>query len=330
MSKPRVLVTRRIPEAGLQAVQKCADVEVWQGEGPIPREVFLQKIRPVEGLYCLLTDTVDEELLAQASQLRVVSTMAVGYDHIDVQACTNRKIPVGNTPGVLTETTADFAFALLMAAARRVGEAAEFVKAGSWGAWDPTLLVGHDVHGATLGIIGFGRIGQAVARRAVGFGMRVLVSHSRPIDNDILGQAHVEQASFDRVVAESDFLSLHVPLTPKTEHLINRDIFNRMKASAILINTARGRVVDSKALYEALRTQTIAYAALDVTDPEPVSAEDPLLTLSNCLIVPHIASASVATRTQMALMAADNLCAGLARHPLPYCVNPEVFEAKGE
>lgn len=326
MSTPRVLVTRRIPDAGLQAVQDCADVEVWEGKGPIPRDVLLQKIASVEGLYCLLTDVVDEALLAQAPRLRVVSTMAVGYDHIDVHACTRRKIPVGNTPGVLTETTADCAFALLMAAARRIGEAAEFVKAGRWGAWDPTLLVGHDVHGATLGIIGFGRIGQAVARRATGFGMRVLVSHSRPIANGILNQTHVEQMSFDQVVAESDFLSVHVPLTPETQHLIDRQVFNRMKPTAILINTARGKVVDSEALLDALRDRTIAYAALDVTDPEPLSAQDPLVMLPNCLIVPHIASASVATRTKMAVMAAENLRAGLVGQLLPHCVNPEVFE----
>ena len=324
MPKPRVLVTRRIPEAGLQVVQACADVEVWQGEGPIPRDVFCEKVKAVEGLYCLLTDAVDEEILSLAPRLRVVSTMAVGYDHIDVVACTKRKIPVGNTPGVLTETTADFAFALLMASARRIGEAVEFVKAGRWGAWDPTLLVGHDVHGGTLGIVGFGRIGQAVARRAGGFGMRVLVSHSHRIPDEILQRTQVEQVSFDRVVSESDFLSLHVPLTPATQYLIDRTVFTRMKSTAILINTARGKVVDSNALYEALRDRTIAYGALDVTDPEPISPDDPLLNLPNCLVVPHIASASLATRTKMAVMAADNLC-GLMKQALPYCVNPEVF-----
>jgi len=325
MPKPRVLVTRRIPEVGLQAIQAYAEVEVWEGEGPIPRDVLRKKVASIEGLYCLLTDVVDEEILGRAPKLRVVSTMAVGYDHIDVDACTRRKIPVGNTPGVLTETTADFAFALLMAAARRIGEAADFVKAGRWNAWDPTLFVGHDVHGATLGIIGFGRIGQAVARRTTGFGMRVVVSHSRPILDETLRQTQVEQMSFDRVVEEADFLSLHVPLTPQTEYLINQEVFHRMKPTAALINTARGRVVDSKALYAALRDRTIASAALDVTDPEPISPEDPLLTLPNCLVVPHIASASVATRTRMAVMAAENLRAGLVGEQIPHCVNPEVL-----
>ena len=327
MPKPRVFVTRRIPEAGLQAVQDFAEVEVWEDEGPIPHDVLCEKVSAIEGLYCLLTDVINEELLAGAPKLCAVSTMSVGYDHIDVDACTRRKIPVGNTPGVLTETTADFAFALLMAAARRIGEAADFAKAGRWGAWDPTLLVGHDVHGATLGIIGFGRIGQAVARRARGFGMRVLANHSRSIPDEILRQSCVEQMPFDRVVEEADFVSLHVPLTPRTEHLINRRVFHRMKPIATLINTARGRVVDPKALYEALRDRTIASAALDVTDPEPISPKDPLLTLPNCLVVPHIASASMATRTKMALIAAENLRTGLSGERLPYCVNPVVFEA---
>ncbi|MDT7042036.1 D-glycerate dehydrogenase [Candidatus Nitronereus thalassa] len=326
MAKTRVLVTRRIPEAGLEAIKSFADVELWSGEEPIPRNELCEKVSEVDGLYCLLTDTIDEALLSLAPRLRVVSTMAVGFDHIDIQACTKRKIPVGNTPGVLTETTADFAFALLMAAGRRIGEAAEFVKAGRWGAWDPALFVGQDVNGATAGIIGFGRIGQAVAKRAHGFGMRVLVNHSRPIPSELLAQANVEQVSFDRVIAESDFLSLHVPLTSETQQLIDKKVLNRMKRTAILINTSRGRVVDSKALYDALRNQNIAYAALDVTDPEPISVDDPLLTLPNCLVVPHIASASVATRRKMALMAAENLRAGLAGEDLPYCVNPEVFK----
>ena len=324
--KPRVLVTRRIPEAGLEAIKIFADVEVWSGEEPIPRDVLCEKISEVDGLYCLLTDRIDEALLLRAPRLRVVSTMAVGFDHIDIPACTKRKIPVGNTPGVLTETTADFAFALLMAAARRIGEAAEFVKAGRWGAWDPSLFVGQDVHGATLGILGFGRIGQAVARRALGFGMRVLVNHSRPISRELLEQIQAKQVSFDHVIAESDFLSLHVPLTNETRHLVDQPVFRWMKSTAVLINTARGLVVDSKALYEALKNQTIAYAALDVTDPEPLSVQDPLLALPNCLVVPHIASASVATRTKMAVMAVENLCAGLSGERLPHCVNPEIFD----
>ena len=326
MSKPRVLVTRRIPESALNMVRECADVDMWQDNVPIPRDVFLGKVRDIEGLYCLLTDTVDKEVLAQAPRLRVVSTMAVGYDHIDVQACTKRKILVGNTPGVLTETTADFAFALLMAAARRIGEGSEFVKAGHWGAWDPALLLGQDIYGATLGIIGFGRIGQAVARRAKGFGMRVLVSHAHCVSEEILRETGVVQASFDQVITESDFLSLHIPFTENTQHLINQGVLKRMKSTAILINTSRGKVVDQRALYHALKERQIAYAGLDVTDPEPLSVQDPILALPNCLVVPHIASASVSTRTKMAIMAVENLRAGLNGQLLPYCVNPEVSE----
>ena len=326
MSKPRVLMTRQIPESAFNVVRGCADIDIWQENSPIPRNVFLEKVRDIEGLYCLLTDTVDEELLAQAPRLRIVSTMAVGYDHIDVQACTKRKISVGNTPGVLTETTADFAFALLMAAARRIGEGSEFVKAGHWGAWDPGLLLGQDIYGATLGIIGFGRIGQAVARRAKGFGMRVLVSHAQCVSDEILQETGAVQESFDQVITESDFLSLHVPFTGNTQHLINQGVLRRMKSTAILINTSRGKVIDQRALYHALKERQIAYAALDVTDPEPLSVKDPILALPNCLVVPHIASASVSTRTKMAIMAVENLRAGLDRQPLPYCVNPEVFE----
>ncbi|MEC9006089.1 MAG: D-glycerate dehydrogenase [Nitrospirota bacterium] len=326
MSKPRVLVTRQIPESALNVLRECADVDLWQENVPIPRHVFLKKVSDIEGLYCLLTDTVDEELLEQAPRLHVVSTMAVGYDHIDVRACTKRKIPVGNTPGVLTETTADFAFALLMAAARRIGEGSEFVKAGHWGAWDPALLLGQDIYGATLGLVGFGRIGQAVARRAKGFGMRVLVSHTHCVSKEILRETGVAQVPFDQVVAESDFLSLHVPFTESTQHLIGQGVFKRMKSTAILINTSRGKVVDQRALYRALKECQITYAALDVTDPEPLSAQDPLLVLPNCLVVPHIASASVSTRTKMAIMAVENLRAGLNGQLLPYCVNPEVSE----
>lgn len=326
MIKPRVLVTRRIPDVGLQVLRLFAEVEVWEGERPIPRDIFLQKISHVEGLYCLLTDEVDEALLERASNLRAVSTMSVGFDHIDVGACTKRRIPVGYTPGVLTDTTADCAFALLLAAARRIGEAAEYVKGGLWKTWDPLLFLGQEVSGATLGIIGYGRIGRAMALRATGFGMRIFVNHSRPLPDEVLRHVPIEQVSFDQIISDSDFLSLHVPLTENTHHLINRDVFERMKPTAILINTARGKVVDTKALFEALRHHTIAYAALDVTDPEPLPPNDPLLSLPNCLIVPHIGSASVATRNKMAVMAAENLRAGLCGDPLPHCVNPEVYE----
>ncbi len=319
--KPRVYVTRKVPEAGITMLQHECEVEVWGGELPVPRDILLEKARHIDGLYSLLTDRVDQELLDTAPGLRVVSNMAVGYDNIDVAACTAKGIPVGNTPGVLTDTTADFAFALLMSAARRIVEGVDYVRAGRWKTWGPTLFMGPDVHGATLGIVGIGRIGQAVARRARGFDMQILYH------DPYLPEAGIKDATsvgLDTLLSESDFVTLHVPLTESTYHLIGRRELQTMKATAILINTSRGSVVDPGALYEALRGEWIAYAALDVTEPEPIPADDPLLTLSNCLVVPHIASASVATRTKMATMAAENLLAGLKGEPLPNCVNPDV------
>lgn len=326
MQKPRVLITRQIPDVAIDEIRVVAECDVWPEDRPIPPAVLSEKIVEVEGLLCMLTDRVDADLLAGAPALRVVSTMAVGFDHIDIGACSERGIPVGNTPGVLTETTADFAFALLMTAARRVAEGVDYVKAGRWKTWGPAVLLGRDIFGATLGLVGFGRIGQAVARRARGFGMRVLVSHSHPLSLDVQQAHHVEQVSFETVVQSSDFLSLHVPLTPATRHLIHRDVLNAMPRTAVLINTARGPVVDTEALCHALREGWIAGAALDVTDPEPLPPSHPLLSFANCVVAPHIASASVATRRHMAVMAAGNLCAGLQQRRLPYCVNPEVYQ----
>ncbi|NKB82353.1 MAG: D-glycerate dehydrogenase [Nitrospirales bacterium] len=326
MSKPKVYMTRRVPQEGMACVQNGADMEWWDGEEALPRSVLLEKVQDIDGLYCLLTDTIDVELLERAPRLRVISTMAVGTDHIDVAACTQRGIPVGHTPGALTETSADLAFALLMAAARRVVEGVDYVKAGHWKSWGPMLCLGQDIHGATLGIVGFGRIGRAVAARARGFGMQVLVSHSKPIPEELVAEYRIQQVNFSTLLQKSDFLSLHVPLTPHTRYLFGATEFRAMKPTAMLINTSRGGVVHSQALYEALRDGTIAYAALDVTDPEPLQMDDPLLTLSNCLVVPHIASASLATRTKIAMMAAENLLSGLAGQQVPYCINPEVYK----
>lgn len=326
MSKFRVLMTRQLPEVAMQAIREFAECDVWPGDRPMPSPVLSERIAEAEGLLCLLTDRVDAALLSRAPKLRVVSTMAVGVDHVDLAACSERGIPVGNTPGVLTETSADLAFALLMTAARRVVEGAEYVKNGLWQTWSPTLLLGQDIFGATLGIVGFGRIGQAMARRAQGFGMRVLVCHSRSLADEVLQAHQVEGVSLETVVGESDFLSLHVPLTPATRHLINRDALSKMKRTAVLINTARGPVVDTEALCQALLEGKIAGAALDVTDPEPLPATHPLLSLRNCVIVPHVASASIATRRRMALMAVENLHAGLRRRCLPHCVNPDVYQ----
>jgi lactate dehydrogenase-like 2-hydroxyacid dehydrogenase len=325
MEKPRVFITRLIPDEGLSLIREACEAEVWPGELPPPHAALVEKVRGADGLLCLLTDPVDAEVIAAGARLKVISTYAVGYDNIDIAAATARGIPVGNTPGILTETTADFTFALLLAAARRVAEGDRTVRAGQWKTWGPTTLLGVDVHHAVLGVIGFGRIGRAVARRARGFDMTVLYydpaaavpeserEGARPVDLETL-------------LRESDFISIHTPLNEATRRLIRSETLAMMKPTAVLVNTARGGVVDTQDLYEALRGGVIAYAALDVTDPEPIPADHPLLSLDNVLIAPHIASASRATRGTMALYAARNLIAGLRGESLPFCVNPQVYE----
>ena len=325
MAKPKVYVTRLIPEEGLNMVLEACDAEVWEDELPPPREVLLEKVKGKDGLLCLLTDKVDAELMDTAGTLKVISNYAVGYDNIDVKAATERGIPVGNTPGVLTDTTADFAFTLLMAVARRVVEGVDYVRAGKWKTWGPRLLLGQDVHGATLGIIGFGRIGQAMARRAKGFDMKVLY-YDIYRREDLEQSMGVQYADMDTLLRESDFVTIHTDLNESTYHLLDREAFAKMKPTAILINTARGPIVDPEALAEALEQGKIAGAGLDVTEPEPINMDSPLLKFPNCVIVPHIASASVATRGLMARMAAENLLAGLRGERLPNCVNPEVDE----
>jgi lactate dehydrogenase-like 2-hydroxyacid dehydrogenase len=325
-SRPRVFVSRRISDDSLERIVGQANADVWPDDMPPGRDELLRRIEGIDGFLSMVSDRVDDELLERAGpQLKVVSNYGVGVDHIDVLACTRRGVAVGNTPGVLTETTADFAFALLMAAARRIPEGYEFVRQDRWKAWSPLLLVGPDVHHATLGVLGFGRIGREVAKRGRGFDMQILY-HSRhaasPEDEAQLG---ARRASLDEVLSNSDFLSLHVPLSPQTHHLINRDTLARMKRSAILVNTSRGPVVDSDALYDALKDGVIAGAALDVTEPEPLPGDHKLMSLPNCLVVPHIASSSFATRAKMASIATDNLLAGLVHAPLPSCVNPEAY-----
>jgi lactate dehydrogenase-like 2-hydroxyacid dehydrogenase len=320
-----VVVTRLIPQAILDRMAAAATLRIWEeADRPIPRERLLEWIPGCVGLYCLLTDRVDDAVLDAAGPgLRVVSNMAVGYDNIDVAACTARGIPVGNTPGVLTETTADLAVALLLATARRVVESADFVRAGEWQTWSPMGLTGQDVYGSTVGIVGLGRIGRAVAQRLRGFDCRILYHNPAPSpEADSLG---VEWVDMDTLLAESDFVTLHCPLTPETHHLIDTDALRKMKPTAMLINTARGPIVDQAALVHALHEGVIAAAGLDVTDPEPIAPDDPLLSLPNVVVLPHIGSASVATRTRMAQIAADNLLAGLRGEQLPHCVNPEVY-----
>ena len=326
----RVFVARRIPEEGLAPLRAAAAVDLWDDDLPPSRAELLAHVGGVDGLLSLLTDRVDDELLdAAGAQLKVVANLAVGFDNIDVPACTRRGIPVGNTPGVLTETTADLAFILMMAAARRLKEAIDYVREDRWQTWGPLLLLGVDVHGATLGIVGFGRIGREMARRAAGFSMRVLyhdVQRATPEDEAALGATFVP---LETLLVESDFVTLHVNLTAETRHLVDGRALGRMKPTAVLVNTSRGPVVDQQALFEALRDGTIFAAGLDVTDPEPMPADDPLLSLPNCIVVPHIASATHVTRGKMARIAAENILAGLRGERLRACVNPEVYERVG-
>jgi len=324
MSKPKVFVTRIIPEKGLDLIREFCEMDLWQDELPPAREELLKRVQGVDGLLCLLTDRVDGEVMDVAGkQLKVISNHAVEFDNIEIPAATARGIPVGNTPDVLTDATADFAFALLMAVGRRIPEAERYVHAGKWKTWGPKLLLGVDIKGATLGLIGFGRIGQAMARRAAGFDMRVIYYDPKEVK---LGQnLKPERVDFETLLKESDFISIHTPLTSDTRHLIDELAFSKMKSNAVLINTARGPVVDSDALYEALKAKRIFGAGLDVTEPEPIPPNSPLLRLDNVVIVPHIASASITSRDQMSLMAAQNLIAGLKGERLPNCVNPQVY-----
>ncbi len=322
--KPPVYVTRRLPQPALQALLKVCEVEIWDQELPPPYEVIAAAIAEKEGLLCLLTDRIDAALMDAAPGLKVISQCAVGYDNVDVGAATARGIPVGNTPGVLTDATADFAFTLLMAAARRIGEAIDYVREGHWQTWGLTLLLGQSVYGATLGIVGLGRIGQALARRARGFDMRVLY-YDAARQPEAEAELGVEYCPLEDLLRESDLISLHVSLTEETRGLMNARRFALMKPTAVLVNTSRGPVVDAEALYEALQSGQIAYAALDVTDPEPLPADHKLLTLPNLIVAPHIASATVTSRNLMATRAVQNLVAGLRGERLPFCVNPEVY-----
>jgi glyoxylate reductase len=324
MLKPKVFVTRIIPDKGLEIVSEFCDVDLWLEELPPSRQELLKRVQGMDGLLCLLTDQVDGEVMdAAGAQLKVISNHAVGFDNIDVPAATARGIPVGNTPDVLTDATADFAFALLMAVARRIPEGERYVHEGKWNTWGPRLLLGVDIRGATLGLIGFGRIGQAVARRAAGFDMRVI--YYDPKKKETPPELKAKRVDFEMLLRESDFISIHTPLTPDTHHLIDAEAFSKMKPNAVLVNTARGPVVDPHALYEALRTKRIFGAGLDVTEPEPLPMDSPLLELDNALIIPHIASASITSRDQMSWMAAQNLIAGLKGERLPNCVNPQVY-----
>jgi glyoxylate reductase len=304
----RCFVTRELPGPALGRLAEAHEVDVWPERLPPDYDELRRRTAEADGLLSMLTDRVDAELIEGSPRLRAIANYAVGYDNVDVEASAARGIPVGNTPDVLTDATADLAFALLLAAARKLPQGAAAVRAGEWDTWEPAAHLGYDVHGATLGIVGRGRIGEAVARRAAGFEMEVLVN------------SHRGGTPLEELLERSDFVSLHCPLTPETRHLIDADALARMRPTAILVNTARGPIVDQAALATALREGTIAGAALDVTDPEPLPADDRLLGAPNLIVVPHIGSATHSAREKMAALAVDNLLAALDGQPMPHAV----------
>jgi len=326
--KPKVYVTRELPERGMKIIKERFDAEVWPEYGPPPKQVIIEKARNVDALVTLLSDKIDAEVFDAAPSLKIIAQMAVGYDNIDVEEATRRGIYVTNTPGVLTETTADFTWALMMAVARRVVEADRYVREGKWKVgWHPSMLLGRDVYGATLGIVGAGRIGTAVARRAKCFNMKILYYDVVP-NPQLEKETGAKFVDLDTLLKESDFISIHVPLTKETYHLINAEKLKLVKKTAYLINTARGPIVDEKALYEALKEGRLAGAALDVFEQEPTPIDNPLLKLDNVVVAPHIASASYETRSRMAEMVAENLVAFFEGRVPPNLVNPDVVKVR--
>ena len=328
MPKPKVYITRDLPERGLKKIKEHFDAEVWPEYAPPPRKVIVDKVATVDALVSLLSDKIDPEVFNAAPKLKIVSQLAVGFDNIDIAEATRRGIYVTNTPEVLTDTTADFAWALLMTIARRVVEADKYVRTGKWKvSWHPAMLSGRDIYGATIGIIGAGRIGYAVAKRAKGFDMRVLFYDviPRPEMEKDFGAKKVD---LDTLLKESDFVSVHVPLMKETHHLVNAQKLSLMKKTAYLINNSRGPVVDEKALYEALRKGQIAGAGLDVFEQEPTPVDNPLLKLDNVVVAPHISSASLETRAKMSEMVAENLVAFFEGKRPPNLVNSDVIKTK--
>lgn len=322
MRKPKVFVTRVIPAAGLDRVRSATDAEIWPGELPPPPDVLRAKSASCEGVLSLLTDRIDDVFLAACPKLRVVSNFAVGVNNIDVAAATARGVRVGHTPGVLTEATADLAFALLIAASRRVVEGFDAARAGRWRTWEPLGYIGRDLVGRTLGIVGMGRIGHALAKRCRGgWGMEILYTDPQRSET-AAREFGARRVPIEELLAASDFVSLHANYTPGAPPLFDAAAFRRMKPTAVFVNTARGAFVDEAALHSALRDGGIFAAGLDVTEPEPPLAGNPLLALPNCIVAPHIASATVDTRNAMAEIAADNLLLGLEGAPLRHCVNP--------
>jgi glyoxylate reductase len=325
MARPKVLATRPLFPAAQEILNGSCEVDYWTRPERISKEELFRRVTDKEGLVCLLTEKVNEELLAAAPKLRIAANVAVGYDNITVADCTKRGVAATNTPGVLDETTADFAWTLLMAVARRVGEGEALARSGEWKGWDLDQLVGADVWGKTLGLVGFGRIGRAMARRASGFQMKVIYYDAVRAPLDIERGYHAEYSDLTALLSEADFVSLHVPLLPETRGLFNAKTFSQMKPTAFLINTARGLVVDEAALVEALENKKIAGAALDVYEKEPLI--NPGLNRPNVVLAPHIASASLETRTKMSCMAAENVVAMFRGRRPPNILNPEVLKA---
>lgn len=324
-TKPRVAVTRMIPDAGLDLIRNATEMRLWEDPLPPSPEKLDDLLSGAVGAITLLTDTIDGPLLDRHPELKVVSNFAVGFDNVDIDAATERGVAVCNTPGVLTETTAEMAFTLMMAAARRVSEGVDYVRDGKWKTWGPTLLLGQDVVGATLGIVGFGRIGKELAKMAHGFNMRIL-AYDPYEDASAAEQFGVTYVPLEELLRESDFVSLHMSLNDATQHMIGADELKAMKPTSVLVNAARGPVIDTDALIEALQEGEIFAAGLDVTDPEPLPADHPLVALPNCTVVPHIASATVATRNNMATLAARNLLAVLNGETPEEIVNPDVLK----
>lgn len=324
-----ILITREIPRAAVDLLEaECEIVEVYEGENLPTRDELQAKVRGRDGILCCLTEKIDAEVLDAASGVKGIANMAVGYDNIDVKGATERGIPVSNTPGVLTDATADLAWALLFAVARRIIPADKFTRDGRFEAWGPTLFLGADITGTTLGIVGAGRIGTAVAMRSRGFGMKVL--YDDPVPNDLLEEKlSARPVPLEQLLREADFVSLHVNLTPQTRHLVGERELGLMKPTAYLINTSRGAVVDEEALVRALQKKQIAGAGMDVYEQEPRLAAG-LRELDNVVLLPHIGSATIATRTKMALMAAENLLAMLKGEKAPNCLNPEIYKRSPE
>jgi glyoxylate reductase len=327
MSEPKVLCTRPLFPAARAILEKELDVDYWTPRERIPREQLLKRIADKDALVCLLTEKVDEELLAAAPRLRIAATVSVGYDNIDVAVCTKHKVVATHTPGVLDDTAADFAWTLLMAIARRLLEGDAWMRSGTWPGWDIDQLIGGDIWGKTLGLIGFGRIGRGVARRAQGFNMRVLYNDAVAAPPDIEEDMHAKFVDQETLFRESDFISLHVPLLPNTRHLISKENLEKMKSTAFLINTSRGPVVDEAALAEALENKKIAGAALDVYEQEP-KVHPALLTRRDVILTPHIASATVETRTKMTVMAATNVVALFRGLRPPNALNADALGLK--